>query len=145
MLLHHLQHTHQLSTLVITTTDLCYEGMLQQLTSWLTVSRVLTQTTTHEIFQLFTTRSKNRRLSIHYSLHRVLMLHSQKRRLSLYQFNSHHPQRPNVHFFVIWLLFNELRSHPRRRPHQRLPIHNFLGQLNGKSKIGQFHLSLHTQ
>lgn len=33
MLLHHLQHTHQLSTLVITTTDLCYEGMLQQLTS----------------------------------------------------------------------------------------------------------------
>jgi hypothetical protein len=43
------------------------------------------------------------------ALHGEVVFHAQERRLSLYQFDRHHAERPNVHALVVWLLLDKFR------------------------------------
>lgn len=61
--------------------------------------------------------------------------HSQKWRFALCELDCDHAHRPNIHQLIVGLLFDELRGHPGRCPHNRFPALLLLGQLDGKAKI----------
>lgn len=46
------------------------------------------------------------------------------------------------HLGVVGRLLDDLRRHPERRPHERLPLDLRVGQLTGDPKVGQLHLAL---
>ena len=144
MLLHRPQHFDQLLLLLLALADGLDERVLQQLLRALPLARRLPQAAVHEVYEVVAALGQLGRVAVDDALHGQVVLHPQKGRLSFNQLDGHHAQRPNVHLLIVRLLLYQLRSHPSRRAHQRLPAQDLLGELDSEPKIGDLDFSLQT-
>lgn len=50
--------------------------------------------------------------------------------------------RPLTHLEVVGGLFDDLRGHPERSPHKRVPLNLCVCELTGHAEVRQFHVPL---
>lgn len=62
--------------------------------------------------------------------------------LFLAHFNQYNASGPDIDFFIVVLLSNELGCHPGRCPHRRVPHFPLFGELHGEAKVGNFDIPI---